>query len=241
MGVNKRGFVHRQSEEHRKGGDRAMGFAAMSPERHKELRLLGVASTQARVATKIASPTKTCTKCNVEKPKSEYHKDKQKSDGLRPTCKECTNAHINAHNLANPEKNRAKVKAWRDANRERSRKQRAEHRRKNQEQFRQRDAEYRAKNKELCLIHSRNRRARKRAAYGALSPDIVQKLYVLQRGKCPCCGKPLGKNYHLDHIVPLVDGGSNTDDNVQLLRAKCNLQKNRKHPVDFMRERGFLL
>lgn len=55
------------------------------------------------------------------------------------------------------------------------------------------------------------------------------------------CGKPLGDAYHLDHVMPLALGGSNTDDNMQLLRDRCNLQKHAKHPVDFMQERGFLL
>jgi 5-methylcytosine-specific restriction endonuclease McrA len=45
----------------------------------------------------------------------------------------------------------------------------------------------------------------------------------------------------MDHIVPLYLGGLNVDSNIQLLRAKCNLQKNKKHPVDFMRSKGFLL
>lgn len=35
--------------------------------------------------------------------------------------------------------------------------------------------------------------------------------------------------------------GTNTDDNIQLLRKLCNLQKSAKHPVDFMQQRGFLL
>jgi len=39
----------------------------------------------------------------------------------------------------------------------------------------------------------------------------------------------------------MMAGGSNTDDNMQLLRKLCNLQKHAKHPVDFMQERGFLL
>lgn len=56
-----------------------------------------------------------------------------------------------------------------------------------------------------------------------------------------CCGLPLGDNYHIDHIMPLALGGSNTDDNIQLLRQRCNNQKCAKHPVDFMQSRGFLL
>jgi hypothetical protein len=32
---------------------------------------------------------KVCTKCGIEKPENNYFKDKQKKDGLRPSCKEC--------------------------------------------------------------------------------------------------------------------------------------------------------
>ena len=45
----------------------------------------------------------------------------------------------------------------------------------------------------------------------------------------------------LDHIVPLALGGLNKDENIQLLRAVCNLNKGRKNPIAFMQERGFLL
>lgn len=81
----------------------------------------------------------------------------------------------------------------------------------------------------------------KRRTSGQLSRGIVKKLMELQKGKCACCGKPLGDDYHLDHIIPIALGGKNIDNNVQLLRAKCNLQKSKKHPIDFMQERGFLL
>jgi 5-methylcytosine-specific restriction endonuclease McrA len=79
------------------------------------------------------------------------------------------------------------------------------------------------------------------ASGGKLSPDLAERLYELQGGKCACCGKPLGEKYHLDHIMPLALGGANTDDNMQLLTARCNIQKSAKHPIDFMQERGFLL
>lgn len=85
------------------------------------------------------------------------------------------------------------------------------------------------------------RRARKSSSGGNLSSGITQKLFSLQRGRCACCGLLLGDKYDLDHIMPLALGGSNTDDNVQLLRQRCNRQKHAKHPIDFMQSRGFLL
>lgn len=94
---------------------------------------------------------------------------------------------------------------------------------------------------EAKRIHNNNRRALKAASGGKLSRGLSVKLFKLQRGKCPCCGFPLGDDYHLDHKMPVALEGSNTDDNMQLLRKTCNLNKSAKHPVDFMQERGFLL
>ena len=76
---------------------------------------------------------------------------------------------------------------------------------------------------------------------GVLTLGLSLRLFQLQKGKCACCKKPLGSNYHMDHIMPLALGGTNTNDNIQLLRARCNLQKQAKHPVDFMQQRGYLL
>lgn len=90
-------------------------------------------------------------------------------------------------------------------------------------------------------LHSHTRRARKKAIGGILSIGLAEKLFKLQKGKCPCCGLPLGDDYHLDHKMPLALGGSNTDDNIQLLRSGCNQKKSAKHPIDFMQSKGFLL
>lgn len=112
----------------------------------------------------------------------------------------------------------------------------------NPETVSQLKAAYRAANPEKARIHNRNRRARKLNAGGELSPGLSAKLFTLQRGKCACgCEQPLDGSCHMDHRMPLARGGSNTDDNMQLLRAVCNLQKGAKHPVDFMQSRGFLL
>lgn len=96
-------------------------------------------------------------------------------------------------------------------------------------------------NPEAVRVIKQNRRARLTNAGGKLSRDISKKLFLYQKGLCVCCGQPLGDDYHIDHIMPLFLGGTNTDDNVQLLRQRCNGQKNTKHPIDFMQSRGFLL
>ena len=69
----------------------------------------------------------------------------------------------------------------------------------------------------------------------------MKKLSTIQKGKCACCALPLGKDFHLDHKMPLALGGANEDSNIQLLRRECNIKKAAKHPINFMQERGFLL
>lgn len=101
-------------------------------------------------------------------------------------------------------------------------------------------AAWRAANPNRKREQSHNYRARKRAG-GKISAGLADRLFNLQKGRCACCGEKLGKDFHMDHIMPLALGGDNADSNMQLLTTRCNLQKNAKHPVDFMRQRGFLL
>ncbi|HEX7315869.1 MAG TPA: HNH endonuclease [Pyrinomonadaceae bacterium] len=58
-------------------------------------------------------------------------------------------------------------------------------------------------------------------------PDSV-KLIVWMRdeGKCVRCGS--GEKLHFDHIIPIVKGGGNSEDNIQILCERCNLQKSDK-------------
>lgn len=214
---------------------------------------------------------KICTKCGITKPTGDFHKDKQRSDGLRPSCKSCKKAagaeywaknsekgraYALAWAAANPEKKRAAKQAWRALNRDKMKAESAAYRlanpeklvaaearryRSNPEKEKARVAAYRAKNPGKGKLHVQNRRAKIKGNGGKLSKGLPEKLFDLQKGKCPCCKKPLGTGYHLDHKMPLALGGTNTDENIQLLRASCNLQKKAKHPVDFMQSRGFLL
>ena len=190
---------------------------------------------------------KFCGKCNKE---TEHYK----CGG----CKPCTLARTAKYRKENPEKDRARKAKYRatkiDAEKERSRKakflaenidkERERKRRysaENRKKERERYAKYRSANPEKIRTHVINRRARKKMVGGKLSFNIVERMFRLQKGKCVCCGQLLGSDFHIDHIMPLALGGPNTDENIQLLRSECNLQKNAKHPIDFMQKRGFLL
>lgn len=131
-----------------------------------------------------------------------------------------------AYYAANKGKEKIRIAAWRAAN---------------AGKVKATAAAWQASNTEVKRIIEQNRRARKCENDGILSKGLTAKLFKLQKGKCPCCKQPLGEDYHMDHKMPLALGGPNIDDNMQLLRSVCNHQKSKKHPVDFMQSRGFLL
>lgn len=45
------------------------------------------------------SSTKRCVKCKIEKPPSDFYKDKSKKDGLTPQCKNCRNEYLKKYRL----------------------------------------------------------------------------------------------------------------------------------------------
>ena len=214
---------------------------------------------------------KTCIKCGNTKQDEDFHGRANGGDGLRNSCKECMHvSHAawreqnrekikvqkTAYRAANPSKIKArnaawyaantasakeKSKAWQASNQDKVKVNQAAWHALNKEKTRARQAAWSVAHPEACRIKSHNRRARQIANSGKLSQGLQAKLFKLQHGKCACCGLPLGDDYHLDHIMPLALGGSNTDSNIQLLRQRCNGQKGAKHPINFMQMRGFLL
>jgi 5-methylcytosine-specific restriction endonuclease McrA len=214
---------------------------------------------------------KTCTKCKIEKPFTEFNKDSAKACGLEPHCKNCKAL----YRAANKEK-RSKYNAlYAEANKDEIRQKKAKHRAKNRESISAQKAEYRSKNRKMiqasganyrannkCKIRAkssayyakrpdvfaqneRNRRARKSNAEGRHTALEIQAIFDRQRGICANCKAKLRKEspgkYHVDHIMPLARGGSNWPSNLQCLCPKCNLSKNAKDPIIWAQENGRLI
>ena len=186
-----------------------------------------------------------CKPCRKENARKYYEVNREKAAkyqrGYREANKEKIAEYQREYREANKDGAAECQRKWREVNRERA----AEHKRKWREANREKMSEchrkYRETNADKIKAGRHNRRAKIKGNGGRLSPDIVQTLMTLQKGKCACCGKRLSKGCHLDHIIPIALGGMNTDDNVQLLTPKCNLSKGAKHPVDYMRSKGRLI
>lgn len=188
--------------------------------------------------------TKLCTKCGESKPFAGFSKNIRARDGMNCHCKDCARIATAVWRANNPERARASENAYRAANIDKVKARYVAHYKANYDKKKANVLRWQAEHPESVRMYRATARARRRAAEagGSLSTGLAEKLFKLQRGKCACgCKQPLGDDYHLDHIMPLARGGSNTDDNIQLLRSRCNRQKQAKHPIDFMQQRGFLI
>lgn len=200
---------------------------------------------------------KKCSKCRCEKPISDFYAEKRSTDGRRSDCKLCvaeykasrqeetrTNNRVSsaAWRSRNPGKAAEKSAAWREKNPDKAKASTAAYHAANPHKARERERSWLESHPDARRTIAHNYHAKKRANGGTLSVGLAEKLFKLQRGKCACgCKQSLGDDYHLDHRMPLALGGTNTDDNIQLLTGICNRKKGAKHPVDFMQSRGMLL
>ncbi len=159
----------------------------------------------------------------------------------RGSCKACAKAACAAWRIANKERIKKYHEDWTQKNKESIRIRRAIYRETNRAEIAEKRIKYEKENKGSSQARKQRRRIRKLGLDGRLSKDLVDKLLVLQKKKCPCCKKPLGSDFHLDHIIPLALGGQHADSNMQLLRSGCNLRKHATDPIDYMQSNGFLL
>lgn len=62
----------------------------------------------------------------------------------------------------------------------------------------------------------------------SLEDEAVQELYRLQKGRCKYCGRKVGKDFHVDHVVPFSRGGADHPSNLAVACPSCNLSKGDK-------------
>jgi 5-methylcytosine-specific restriction endonuclease McrA len=123
----------------------------------------------------------------------------------------------------------------------------AEYRSKEENRIRAKEVTYawRRKNPERVVIqqraHSSKRRRQCKASVRGFSFEDVQRTLSRQKRKCVYCKSSIGSAYHIDHIMPLALGGTNSQQNIQLLCQPCNQRKAASHPVLYANSIGLLV
>lgn len=127
----------------------------------------------------------------------------------------------------NPNKASEYCKNYREANPDKILKSRKKWRSNNKEKIYQSDGNYRLLNKDKINSFIRNRRARKRNSEGFHSEKDIQQILLNQNYLCNGCFCYLSE-YEIDHIIPLIRGGTNWPSNLQALCPHCNASKSSK-------------
>ena len=150
---------------------------------------------------------KKCNLCKKTKKLDEFHKNKNKKDGINDICKEC---------------NKKKVRDWYEKNSERARKTVKKYREKNIEKYLKSGKEYYQKNKKKFKEYSKKRRG--------INVKKVIKRELFEEGfrKCSCC-KEIKKLKEFGNEKRNKDG-------LRSCCKKCNNKKS-KEWADDNRER----
>lgn len=178
------------------------------------LYFTGVPCRKGHVAERYVC-NKKCRVCFAEKMSRRYQQNKdaikQRNRDWYAQSREERRRRAKAYTSRHREENAARVAAWRRANPEHARALRWK------------------------------RKAIAKRAEGSHTGREISDLLVSQHGKCIGCLRSIRSGFHVDHIQPLSKGGSNWISNIQLLCARCNIEKSAADPVVWAQRKGRLL
>ena len=143
------------------------------------------------------------------------------------------------HRLANLEEHRERDRQSYHKRKEKISARKKEYYLKNKEDINRKSREYFAKNPQKILEYSRRRRAT--VNNNGFEKYTLQEVLDLYGTDCFICGEKIDlnanrlvgkpgweKGLHLDHVIPVSKGGSDTLNNVRPAHGFCNLSKGAK-------------
>lgn len=177
-----------------------------------------------------------CRNCrrieNKEWAKNNPDKTKAKKARYLATEKGMSNsrAYSRKYRIDHLNEHQSRLEQWRKDNRvhylEYSRLYEAHHTEERREWTR---AAYKTNRQRFDAMRQR-RRARQKNAPGKHTKQELQHQFDRQHGCCYWCSEPLSGNITIDHVIPLVRGGSNDISNIVYACRSCNSRKQKRLP-----------
>lgn len=87
--------------------------------------------------------------------------------------------------------------------------------------------------REKIRVKIRRRRARVRGSTRHHTVEDVRIAMEIQQGRCFYCDTDVSTKFTVDHLIPLVRGGSDGPENIVIACANCNFRKADKTPEEF--------
>lgn len=188
---------------------------------------------------------KRCASCGAEKEASEFAAARDRKDGLRPYCKPCSNAKNKQFREANPESAKASTSKWYENNKEKKAAQvkkwaerNKEHHasvskawmhantdkargywRKHYQECRKNNPAYKIHNAIGGRIRKCLRGAKASRTETLIGYPITELMASLERQFQPGMRWDNYGEWHIDHIVPLVEFDCSTEESDQIKRA----------------------
>lgn len=187
--------------------------------------------------------SKFCTKCEKDRPSTDFYVVKTDPPSLRGPCKECVKSQtkawyeknkdmrkitISAWQAANAEKMAADRKAWAKANPQCVRNATRKWKANNRPTINEYKRSYRHKNPAAVAKHEMARRTAERQAYVSWADQsLIRDIYSLARIASKCTGI----RFEVDHIIPLrgrTVSGLHVENNLTIVTRSENAQKSNK-------------
>lgn len=140
---------------------------------------------------------KTCSKCKITRPTSEFVKKSTAKDGMHSNCKVCTHATLAAYRLKNAEK----IKAYRDTHKDMARSASAEWSSKNKDRKKATNAKYRKSNRDKIKANkarwyaeNRERLLAESVEWKKANPERVKAIQARYNAKRPELRRIINQN-----------------------------------------------
>jgi hypothetical protein len=154
-----------------------------------------------------------------------------KDKAYRERNREKIAARLIAWRKRNPEQNREiqrrAEKAWLERNPGRKSTTGKAYRERNRERLAAKDKAWRERNRELVNENCRIRRCKKKNASVYLTANEKEKMLLLERTRQEL-QRETGREYHIDHILPITHGGIHHPVNLRILDGRENESKQDK-------------